>query len=102
MRDIRVFLLGNPADIYTNPYFAYFNLSMPYNTDIKLFKNNLILVQYMYNPEYREAKKQTKFGQIVQGTSFRTICNWKQAALRKQNIYWKEIKVFQIHFCFYL
>lgn len=70
MRDVRVFMLGNPSDIYTNPYFTYFNLSIPYNTDIKLFKNNLILVQYMYNEEYREAKRKTKLGQIVEGTTF--------------------------------
>ena len=70
MRDIRVFLLGNPADIYTNPYFTYFDLQIPYNTDIKLFKNNLILVQYMYNEEYRQAKRKTKLGQIVEGTTF--------------------------------
>ena len=70
MRDVRIFMLGNPADIYTNPYFNYFGLSVPYNTDIKLFKNNLILVQYMYNEEYREAKRKTKLGQIVEGTTF--------------------------------
>ena len=70
MRDVRIFMLGNPADIYTNPYFTYLNLSVPYNTDIKLFKNNLILVQYMFNEEYREAKRKTKLGKIVEGTTF--------------------------------
>lgn len=70
MRDVRIFMLGNPADVYTNPYFTYLELTIPYNTDIKLFKNNLILVQYMYNEEYREAKRKTKLGQIVEGTTF--------------------------------
>lgn len=65
MRDIKVFMLANPANIYTNPYFLYFNLSIPYNTDIKTFKDGLILLQYMKNEEYREAKKQTKFGKLV-------------------------------------
>ena len=27
MRDIKVFMLANPANIYTNPYFLYFDLS---------------------------------------------------------------------------
>ena len=63
-------MLGNPANIYTNPYFLYFNLSLPYNSDIKLFKNNLILLQYMKNEEYREEKRKTKLGQLVQNTSF--------------------------------
>lgn len=70
MRDIKVFMLANPANIYTNPYFLYFDLSLPFNNDIKLFKDNLILLQYMKNEEYRQAKKQTKFGKLVAGTSY--------------------------------
>lgn len=70
MRDIRVFMLANPANIYTNPYFLYFNLSLPYNNDIKLFKDNLILLQYMKNEKYREEKKKTKLGRLTAGTSF--------------------------------
>lgn len=61
MRDIKVFMLANPANIYTNPYFLYFDLKLPYNNDIKLFKDNLILLQYMKNEEYRKAKRETKF-----------------------------------------
>lgn len=61
MRDIRVFMLGNPANIYTNPYFVYFDLKLPFNNDIKLFKDNLILLQYMKNEKYRQAKKESKF-----------------------------------------
>ena len=64
MRDIKVFMLGNPANIYTNPYFLYFDLKLPFNNDIKLFKDNLILLQYMKNEEYREAKRKTKFRKI--------------------------------------
>ena len=60
MRDIRVFMLGNAADIL-NPYFLYFDLQLPYNNDIALYKNNTILLQYMKNEKYREAKKQTRF-----------------------------------------
>ena len=70
MRDIKVFMLANPANIYTNPYFLYFGLSLPFNNDIKLFKDNLILLQYMKNEEYREAKRNTKFGRLISGTSF--------------------------------
>ena len=70
MRDIKVFMLANPANIYTNPYFLYFGLSLPFNNDIKLFKDNLILLQYMKNEEYREEKRKTKFGRLISGTSF--------------------------------
>ena len=70
MRDIKVFMLANPANIYTNPYFLYFDLSLPFNNDIKTFKDGLILLQYMKNEEYRNAKKETKFGKLVAGTSY--------------------------------
>lgn len=69
MRDIKIFMLGNAVTEF-NPYFMYFNLHIPYNNDIKLFKDNLILVQYMKNEEYRKAKKQTKFGRLIDGTEF--------------------------------
>ena len=59
MRDIKVFMLANPANIYTNPYFLYFGLSLPFNNDIKLFKDNLILVQYMNNEDFRKDREQT-------------------------------------------
>ncbi len=70
MRKVRIFLLGNAGNILTNPYFLYFDLSVPYNTDIKTYKNGLILVQYMNNEDYRQKKKQTLFGQLVSNTSF--------------------------------
>lgn len=68
-RDIKVFMLANAVS-EINPYFLFFDLHLPYNNDIKLFKNGLILLQYMKNEAYREAKKQTKFGQLVEGTDY--------------------------------
>lgn len=74
MRDIKVFMLANPANIYTNPYFLYFNLTLPYNNDIKLFKDNLILLQYMKNEEYRQEKKKTKLRSISCRNILRRLC----------------------------
>ena len=42
-----------------SPLFAFFGLTLPYGNDIKLFKDNLILVQYMENKEFREERKST-------------------------------------------
>ena len=39
LRNIRVIMLGNAISI-TNPYFSFFNLSLPYNSEIKTFKND--------------------------------------------------------------
>lgn len=69
LRDFRVFFLANSVS-RTNPYFLYFDLDVPYNNDIKLYKDGLILVNYMHNEEYRQAKRNTKFGKLVAGTSY--------------------------------
>lgn len=66
---MRFFLLSNSVTKY-NPYFIYFGLDIPYNNDIKLYKNGLILLQYMSNIDYRKMKQSTRFGQLVSGTSF--------------------------------
>lgn len=69
LRDIRVFFLGNAISI-TNPYFTFFDLSLPYKSDIKTFKNGLIAVNYIKNIKYREIKKQTRFGKLIDGTEY--------------------------------
>ena len=69
MRDVKIFLLANAVTI-ANPYFIFFDISLPYNTDIKTYKDGLILVQYMYNEEYRKAKKESKLGRLTEGTEF--------------------------------
>ena len=69
LRDVRVFLLGN-ATSSVNPYFSFLNIGLPYGSDIKTFKDGLILVNYVRNMEYREAKRKTKFGRIIEGTSY--------------------------------
>lgn len=68
-RDVKIFMLGNAVTPY-NPYFMFFNINLPYNNDIKTFKEGLILVQLMNNTEYRDFKKQTKFGKLVSGTEY--------------------------------
>ena len=63
-REVKVFMLGN-AVTEINPYFLFFDLSLPYNNDIKLFKNNLILLQKINNEKFIHEKKKTKFGQQI-------------------------------------
>lgn len=74
LRDIRVIFLGNAISV-TNPYFTYFNLSLPYNSDVKISKrdndgNPLIVVYYGKNEKYREVKKATRFGQLIKDTEY--------------------------------
>lgn len=68
-RPVRVLMLANSANSI-NPYFLYFNLKTPYNSDIQLFKSGTILVQCMTNKAYREEKKKTPFGVLVSGTDY--------------------------------
>lgn len=69
MHDVKILCLGNATNDI-NPYFLFFDLNLPYNNDIKLYKDGLILLQYMKNIPYREAKKKTKFGRLIEGTDY--------------------------------
>ena len=84
MNDVRVFMLANAVTI-TNPYFIYFDISLPYNTDIKTYKDGLILIQYMFNKEYREAKAQTRFGKLTSGTEYSKYANENNFRLDNKN-----------------
>lgn len=69
-----MFLLANAISI-TNPYFLYFQLKMPTRAD----KNNKyiwkhpkkpILVEDVKNKAFIDKKKNTEFGQLVDGTAY--------------------------------
>ena len=69
LRDVRVYCLGN-AISSTCPLMSYFDLTLPYNTDIKTFKNGTIAVEYIRNEKYREVKKASRFGKLIDGTRY--------------------------------
>lgn len=71
---VSMWLLGNAISV-TNPYFLYFDLRMPKQKD----KNNKwiwkhpdkpILVEDVRNEGFIDVKKQTEFGQLVNGTNY--------------------------------
>ena len=69
-RDITIFCLGNAITI-TNEYFMYFDINnIPYNNDIKTYKDGLILLNYVENTAYRNFKKETKLGKLTEGTNY--------------------------------
>lgn len=69
LRDGRVLFLGNSISI-DNPYFNYFDLELPYNSEFKTYKDGLILVNYIKNMEYRETKRKSRFGKLIDGTDY--------------------------------
>lgn len=70
LRDIQVIFLGNALNVHLSPYFAYFNLELPYNSEFKTFNDGLIVVNYIKNLAYRKAKKQSKFGKLIENTEY--------------------------------
>ena len=69
LRKIRVILLGNATSI-VNPYFDFFNIHLPYNSEFQTFKDGAILVEYIKNERYRKAKKESEFGKLIAGTKY--------------------------------
>ena len=69
--NVKVFFLMNAVEgIEFSPLFSFFELTLPYNSDIKLFKKNTVLVQYMNNEEFRNERKETLIGRLMEGTLY--------------------------------
>mgnify|MGYP002515377687 CR=1 FL=1 len=69
--NVKVFFLMNAVEgLEFSPLFTFFDLKLPYNNDIKLFKENTILVQYMNNTEFRKEREQTLMGKLMKGTLY--------------------------------
>lgn len=67
-RDVRVFFLSNALTI-TNPYFLYFDLTIPYNKNNIKCEND-ILIEVIKDTEYSDHMKNTRFGKIIAGTEY--------------------------------
>lgn len=70
LRDGKVIMLGNAINVYTSPYFAYWDLDIDFDKEFKSYQNGSILVQYAKNDEYRKVKKASKFGKLIEGTDY--------------------------------
>lgn len=68
MRDVRVFFISN-AESLVNPYFLYFNIHIPYNTDICRIKED-VAFEMVDNPAFREVRRNTRFGKLIEGTEY--------------------------------
>lgn len=73
-RRVTLWLLGNAISI-TNPYFLYWDLKMPKSMDkngkwIWKHPSRPILVEDVRNEGFIDAKRNTEFGQLVEGTTY--------------------------------
>lgn len=69
MREVQVFFLANAMST-VNPYFLFFKLRLPKNKAGITRISDEIVVEYHDNAAYREAKQETRFGKVIQGTRF--------------------------------
>ena len=69
LRDVKVILLGNSANLI-NPYFLFFDIHLPYQNEIITFKDGLIALQYAQSLEYIDVKKKSRFGKLVENTTY--------------------------------
>lgn len=91
--DIKIFILGNAVQgLEYSPLFSFFNLSLPYNSDIKLFKENLILVQYMNNEEFRKERENTLIGKLAKGTAYEKYAMQNQILDKNKNFIEKKTR----------
>ncbi len=65
--DVRCWFLGN-AISSSNPYHDYFGIDLPYQSDI--LKKDDILLQMIAPPELIEAKKNTRFYKLIEGSQY--------------------------------
>lgn len=67
MRDVKVLFLSNSISFY-NPYTAFFDLKLPYGRN--WIRKNDLLLELVQDAEFIEEKKKTRFGKLIEGTSY--------------------------------
>lgn len=65
--NVRVLFLSNAVSI-VNPYFLYWDIKPKKGKEFT--KVGHMMIQFVQNDEFREAKYKTKFGQIIKGTRY--------------------------------
>lgn len=69
LRDMRILMLGNATSI-NNPYMNEWNLTLPYDSEYRVFRDGQIVVNYVKNEPYREAKRKSKLGKLIAGLRY--------------------------------
>lgn len=67
LNDVIVLFLSN-AISFINPYFNFFNIKMPYKSEF--YRNGDMLFHMVENEDYSAAKRETRIGKILQGTTY--------------------------------
>ena len=71
LRTGKMIFLGNALNVHASPYFAYFDLELwSDEREFKTFKDGAIVVNYIRNYDYREAKKKSRFGKLIENSDY--------------------------------
>lgn len=66
--EVRVFCLANKVT-FANPYFVYWGIK-EFEGRFKKFQKGMIVVENYYNASFTELKKNSRFGQLIEGTKY--------------------------------
>lgn len=97
MRDVRAFFLSNAITV-TNPYFLYFDISLPYGKLISAENDKLI--ELVQNPDFVDTKLQTRFGRMMQGTEYANYAIENQFLRDNKNFVMKKSGTASFYFMF--
>lgn len=100
-KNIKIFVLGNSVEnLELTPIFTFFDLTLPYKKDVKLFKNNLIAVQYTQNTKFSDQRKDTIIGKLASGTPYEQYAIQNQILNKNNDFIMKKNKNAQFRFSF--
>ena len=85
LREGKTILIGNALAPHSSPFFAYWNLELPVgDSEFRTFNDGAIVVNYIKNMKYREAKKKSRFGKLIENSDYGRYAIDNQA-LRENN-----------------
>lgn len=92
-----VFFLANSTTMI-NPYTLYFDLQLPYGSDI--VRKGDLLLQMVNNDEYIRSRKQTRFGKLIAGTEFEEYAIENKFVADSKTFVMKKTEKSQYYFTF--
>lgn len=92
-----VFFLANSVSMI-NPYTMYFDLHLPYGSDI--VRKGDLLLQLVNNEEYIQSRKETRFGKLIEGTDFASYAIDNKFVADSKTFIRKKTEKAQYHFTF--
>ena len=96
-RGVRVFFLANSTSM-VNPYTLYFDLQLPYGSDI--VRKGDLLLQLVNNEEYIQSRKETRFGKLIAGTEFEEYAIENKFVADSKTFIMKKTEKAQYYFTF--